>query len=87
VTNPAVLLDVVDHVGETDAWSWRFLPTAGRFNVELMPRAFRATLSPIPEWRRTCGVPIEPADKITSFLAVKVSLGPGGVGVGDGQKL
>ena len=70
-------MEVVDQVGERDAWSWRFLPTAGLLSVEFMPTAFRATRSPIPECRRTCGVPIGPADKTTSFLAVSVCLRPG----------
>jgi len=86
LTNPVVSVDVVDQVGETDVWSWRFLPTAGRFNVELMPRAFSATLSPIPEWRRMCGVPIGPADKTTSFPAVNTSLGPEWVSESEKQQ-
>jgi hypothetical protein len=41
-----------------------------------MPTAWRAAFDPMPEFSRIWGVPILPADKITSFFACAVILGP-----------
>lgn len=42
----------------------------------LMPRGWRSLGSPIPECKRMCGVPILPAEIITSLEAVSVKTSP-----------
>ena len=51
-------------------WSWRFLPTPGELYIILMPWFLILEESPIPETCNIWGEPIDPADNITSLLAL-----------------
>lgn len=57
--------------------SVRFFPTLGRLINVGMPMSERVARSPMPEFIRIWGVLIAPADKITSFVAVKRCLDTG----------
>lgn len=69
-SNGSVELEV--HARMAEGWSLKFLPTLGRSRTVGIPNGSRTDLSPIPECSKMLGVPIEPADKITSLRAVKV---------------
>jgi len=55
--------------------SVRFLPTLGRSRTDGIPTFLSSFLSPTPEWSKMCGVPMLPAARMTSFVAVNVFLG------------
>jgi hypothetical protein len=65
-----VPLELTSQDGRTTGWSVRFCPTEGRWATGVMPRADKLGASPIPESSRICGVPMLPAERITSFLAI-----------------
>lgn len=54
-----------------------FRPTLGLLRMTGISRAFKSLTSPIPELRRICGEPIDPADRITSLEAVKTVMADG----------
>ena len=53
----------------------RFAPTEGRSWAWEMFRTESVSEGPIPECRRMCGVEIDPAERMTSFEAVRVARG------------
>jgi len=55
-------------------WSWRLEPTAGKSRRTSTPAASRTDAGPMPESWRICGVWIEPAARMTSFLAVNSTI-------------
>ena len=63
------------HPAAMVGWSEAFFPTLGRFTKVGSPSDVSSALSPIPECMRRKGVPTEPADRITSFVAWTVKDG------------
>ena len=55
--------------------SVKFFPTLGRLSTDGILSAARSVLLPMPECRRMCGVPTDPAERMTSFVAVIKDLG------------
>lgn len=55
-------------------WSERLAPTDGLLTIGGRPNDFRNVLFPIPDSWSICGVPIAPAERITSFCAVMVNV-------------
>jgi hypothetical protein len=50
--------------------TWRFFPTFGRSTTAVMPRAASSVGSPIPESISSIGVLMDPAETMTSRLAL-----------------
>jgi hypothetical protein len=48
----------------------KFFPTLGRLKIGCIPTSRNSEGSPMPEFRSICGVPITPAERISSFKAV-----------------
>ncbi len=49
-------------------WSWRFLPTPGRWWITSMLRASSSGFGPTPERRRSFGVSMAPQESMVLFL-------------------
>jgi len=73
-----VLVEFTSQTFATVGWSERFLPTSGRSTKEVIFKALSVSRSPIPESSRRWGEPMEPADRITSLVAVNSRRGPSG---------
>ena len=71
-----VCVEFTDHAARTIGWSVAFWPTLGRSKTEGIPRAVNVILSPIPEFIKMAGVPIGPAERITSLAALAVNRDP-----------
>ncbi len=54
---------------DTRMWSWRFLPTPGRFSTTSIPSGRSAEESPTPESISSFGLPMAPAARMTSLSA------------------
>lgn len=57
-------------------WSDKFLPTPGKSTRGLIPTVSSSVAFPIPELKRTIGVPTEPAERMSSLDAVRLLRGP-----------
>lgn len=71
-----VLVELTNQAFAMRGWSARFWPTPGKSTRGLIPTALRLVLFPMPEFNRMWGEPIDPADRMTSFVAVTVLLDP-----------
>jgi hypothetical protein len=71
-----VSVELTRNEKNTREWSVRFCPTEGRLWTGLIPIDLRAEEFPIPLCNSIFGVPTLPAERTTSFLAVKVYFVP-----------
>jgi hypothetical protein len=74
-----VRLELTENTFKSKTWSCRFLPTSGRSTIVWMLDWLSRALSPIPDNMSNWGVLSAPAASITSFVARREKIGPGGV--------
>ncbi len=66
----------VCHMALTTGWSERLAPTPGLSATTRMPCSMSCSAGPMPDSRSRCGLPIAPADRITSPSARATSSTP-----------